>query len=386
MAAQNFTMPALSPTMTEGNIANWKVKEGDVFSAGDVLLEIETDKASMDVEAQDDGIMAKIILGDGSKQIQVGTRIGVLAESGDDLSILEIPAEENAPKQESKKAEDAPSSARDEASPPPKKQKAPSSTAAKAQTKPLLPSVEHLIHAEGLDMSEVSKMTPTGPNNRLLKGDVLAYIGSIKASYPADLATKINKLSHLDLSNIKLAAPLPAPKKAEAKKPEAPQVSQVKLSISMAEVSKVQSRIQSTLGVFMPLSTFIARATDLANDDLPRSKTAKPSSTELFNDILGLSTVSTPVRGSFMPQISAFPQTALDTVPRAPASRKSDIIDILSGKKEIKKSASAARLPGLAANVNVFSVQVPKGDEKRAKVFLERIKAVLESEPGSLVL
>ena len=67
LAAHSFTMPALSPTMTEGNIAKWSVKEGDSFSAGDVLLEIETDKASMDVEAQDDGIMAKIVQGDGAR-------------------------------------------------------------------------------------------------------------------------------------------------------------------------------------------------------------------------------------------------------------------------------------------------------------------------------
>lgn len=60
LAAHNFTMPAMSPTMTEGNIAAWKVKEGDSFSAGDLLLEIETDKAQMDVEAQEDGVMAKI--------------------------------------------------------------------------------------------------------------------------------------------------------------------------------------------------------------------------------------------------------------------------------------------------------------------------------------
>ena len=54
--AINILMPALSPTMTEGNIASWKVKEGERFSAGDVLLEIETNKATMDVEAQDDGV------------------------------------------------------------------------------------------------------------------------------------------------------------------------------------------------------------------------------------------------------------------------------------------------------------------------------------------
>ena len=90
-------MPAMSPTMTEGNIATWKVKEGDSFSAGDVLLEIETDKAQMDVEAQEDGIMAKIMTQDGAKAVKVGQRIAVLADAGDDISSLEIPAEE-APK------------------------------------------------------------------------------------------------------------------------------------------------------------------------------------------------------------------------------------------------------------------------------------------------
>src|SRR5277367_1469745 len=93
----NFTMPAMSPTMTEGNIASWKVKEGDSFSTGDVLLEIETDKATMDVEAQDDGIMAKIFAPDGSKNVQVGTRIAVLADEGDDISSLEIPPDDSKP-------------------------------------------------------------------------------------------------------------------------------------------------------------------------------------------------------------------------------------------------------------------------------------------------
>ena len=58
-----FQMPAMSPTMTEGGIASWKKQEGDSFTTGDVLVEIETDKATIDVEAQDDGILAKIIVG-----------------------------------------------------------------------------------------------------------------------------------------------------------------------------------------------------------------------------------------------------------------------------------------------------------------------------------
>lgn len=61
-ALSKFQMPAMSPTMTEGGIASWKLKEGDSFTTGDVLVEIETDKATIDVEAQDDGILAKIIV------------------------------------------------------------------------------------------------------------------------------------------------------------------------------------------------------------------------------------------------------------------------------------------------------------------------------------
>ena len=105
-AAQNFSMPALSPTMTEGNIASWKIKEGESFTAGDVLLEIETDKATMDVEAQDDGILFKIIQGNETKGVKVGERIAVTAEEGDDINSLEMPAESNAPaKAEASKAE-----------------------------------------------------------------------------------------------------------------------------------------------------------------------------------------------------------------------------------------------------------------------------------------
>jgi len=396
-AASNFTMPALSPTMTEGNIASWKVKEGDSFVAGDVLLEIETDKATMDVEAQDDGIMAKITMQDGSKGIKVGTRIGVIAEAGDDIQSLEIPAETSAPspKEESSKPDPAKTSPSQAEAPPTSK---PSSNAfadsqkstsgkAKKQTYPLLPSVEHLIHEHGLDSSAIDKMTPTGPNNRLLKGDVLAYLGSISSSYPAELSGKIAKLSHLDLSNIKLAPPPPAPKSAAPTKPEPAPETKVALPISMSAVLEVQKRIQSTLGITMPLSTFIARATEFANDDLPKSKTAKPTADELFNAVLGLDKVNSTVRGSFMPQITTLSPNPI--AQRTSTAKKSDILDILSGKstgrseKRVSKEVSAI---SAAVPMNIFEVSVMRGDEKRATVFLERVREVLEKEPGRLVL
>lgn len=395
LAAQNFTMPALSPTMTEGNIAKWNVKEGDSFSAGDVLLEIETDKASMDVEAQDDGIIAKIIQGDGSKGIQVGTRIGVLAEPGDDLSSLELPAEDRpvkpSPKQEASTPEpqaEPPKSSSSESSPPPAKK---SFGPAKKQTYPLLPSVEHLIHENGLDASAIDNMTPSGPNNRLLKGDVLAYLGSIKSSYPTELSAKIAKLSHLDLSNIKVATPAPKPAaKAAPAAGAVPQDVDVSIPISMKAVLEVQKRIQSSLGVFMPLSTFIARATDVANDDLPRSKNYKPTADELFNQVLGLDKVTSAngTRGSFLPQITALPGASpIASLAKTPA-KKVDVIDILSGNTSSSTSnlAAAKPVPGLSASVNVFTVKAPKGDEKRANAFLQRVKTVLEGEPGRLVL
>jgi hypothetical protein len=404
LAAQNFTMPALSPTMTEGNIASWKVKEGDSFSAGDVLLEIETDKASMDVEAQDDGIMAKITQGDGTKGIKVGSRIGVIAEAGDDIGSLEMPAEEKpeapSPKEESAKPNKETNSESQGEAPPTSK---PSSSAgesklekkskgpAKKQTKPLLPSVQALINEKGLEQADIDKMTPSGPNNRLLKGDVLAYLGTISESYPTELASKIQKLMHLDLSNIKLAAVAPSPAKApeRAEKPAAEVPSQVAVSISMASVIEVQSRVQKTLGVFMPLSTFISRATDIANDNLPKSKTYQPSADELFNDILGTNKVTTSsgVRGSFLPQITALPTSAPSTPVRSTSAKSSDIIDILTGTTKRKSPSLAGRpVSGLSNSVNVFSVSVPKGDEKRARVFLGRVKSVLETEPGRLVL
>ncbi|KIJ43980.1 hypothetical protein M422DRAFT_30559 [Sphaerobolus stellatus SS14] len=178
-----FQMPAMSPTMTEGGIASWKKKEGESFTAGDVLLEIETDKATIDVEAQDDGILGKVIKADGSKNVPVGAVIALLAQEGDDISNLEIPAEEasaptppppSVPKAERKEEEPKPA-------PPSPPQ--PSQSGAKTQidhSKPVFPSVLRLL--EENHVADVSSIKGTGIRGMLTKGDVLAYLG--KASGP----------------------------------------------------------------------------------------------------------------------------------------------------------------------------------------------------------
>ncbi|MDG2205304.1 MAG: hypothetical protein P8M79_08660, partial [Alphaproteobacteria bacterium] len=84
--AIHVLMPALSPTMTEGTIANWMKSEGDKVVSGDVLCEIETDKATMEVEAVDEGVLGKILIAAGTEGVAVNTPIAVILEEGEDTS------------------------------------------------------------------------------------------------------------------------------------------------------------------------------------------------------------------------------------------------------------------------------------------------------------
>ncbi|EXJ86371.1 hypothetical protein A1O3_03322 [Capronia epimyces CBS 606.96] len=401
-------MPAMSPTMTEGNISAWKVKEGESFSTGDVILEIETDKASMDVEAQDDGVVAKIFAEDGSKAVKVGTRIAVLADPGDDISNLEIPPDDSQPVQseadnvkggEDSKYESSGVEKEIKGTPQnkrPAEDKPTTSPSGPGQNPkyPLYPSVITLVHENHISDEEVAKIPATGPNGRLLKGDVLAYLGTIDSDYTAKLAKRIGDLEHLDLSGIKILQPAAQPTAATATTippaPEPLKTSSVSLTISLAEVLKVQQRIQDTLGVTVPLSTFLARAVDLANDDLPRPKGQKSSADDLFNAVLGLDTVPTTSRGAYLPQIDALPARSSTKSPPRPSAKKPDIIDILSGKAVPERSArrpssSGNKLSTADGALNVFSLAVPVGEEKRARTFLERVKTVLQVEPGKLI-
>src|SRR5437868_8269499 len=90
-------MPALSPTMEEGTLAKWLVKEGDKVVSGDILAEIETDKATMEFEAVDEGTIAKILVAEGTDEVKVGTVIALIAGEGEDASAAPAPAAEAAP-------------------------------------------------------------------------------------------------------------------------------------------------------------------------------------------------------------------------------------------------------------------------------------------------
>ncbi|MGI9376462.1 MAG: pyruvate dehydrogenase complex dihydrolipoamide acetyltransferase [Tsuneonella suprasediminis] len=165
-------MPALSPTMEEGTLAKWLVKEGDTVSAGDIMAEIETDKATMEFEAVDEGTIAKIEIPEGSEGVKVGTVIALLAGDGEDageVAASAAPKEEAAaaPAKEAPKKSESASATQGEAAVPAAR------TAPKADGGRIIasPLAKRIAEQKGIDLSVV---TGSGPNGRIVKADVEA--------------------------------------------------------------------------------------------------------------------------------------------------------------------------------------------------------------------
>lgn len=168
--AINITMPALSPTMEEGTLAKWNVKPGDTVEAGDVIAEIETDKATMEVEAVDEGVVAQILVDAGTEGVKVNAVIAVLAEDGEDASSVtaEAPAAAPAPASEPAKA-DAPAPAKQVASTP---VQMPALGAGDDRIK-ASPLARRIAALKGIDLSSL-KGKGSGPHGRIVKKDVEA--------------------------------------------------------------------------------------------------------------------------------------------------------------------------------------------------------------------
>ncbi len=174
----NITMPALSPTMEEGNLAKWLVKEGDQVSAGDVIAEIETDKATMEVEAVDEGTVGKIVVPAGTSGVKVNELIAVLLEDGEDASSIDTSGGSAAP---------ASSSGGDKAPAVPESSPA-IEVGAKAATDPVpapkaadgnrifsSPLARRLAQLNGLDLKALSG---SGPHGRIVKRDIEAALAA----------------------------------------------------------------------------------------------------------------------------------------------------------------------------------------------------------------
>ncbi|MFN3777238.1 pyruvate dehydrogenase complex dihydrolipoamide acetyltransferase [Sphingomonas parapaucimobilis] len=207
-------MPALSPTMEEGTLAKWLVKEGDTVKSGDIMAEIETDKATMEFEAVDEGVIAKILVSEGSDNVKVGTVIAILAEEGEDAASVQAPTKSETPApanpmptdptdpnktgSEAKPAERTVEQAEDHGKPADSGK--PAGNGGRAIASPL---ARRIASQKGLDLSA---LTGSGPNGRIVKADVEnAQPGQAKGAAPAAAASSSEAAS----------VPAPAPKPAQ---------------------------------------------------------------------------------------------------------------------------------------------------------------------------
>ena len=182
----DILMPALSPTMEEGTLAKWLVKEGDSVASGDVIAEIETDKATMEVEAVDEGVVAKLVVAAGTEGVAVNAVIAVLAEEGEDPASVQAGGG-GAPTPSTAPAAAEPEQAPD-AEPAPAPTPAPvaagvpvAAPAASGDRVLASPLARRLASQNGLDLSAIGG---SGPNGRVVKRDIEAAIagGGAKAA------------------------------------------------------------------------------------------------------------------------------------------------------------------------------------------------------------
>ncbi|XP_051681937.2 pyruvate dehydrogenase protein X component, mitochondrial isoform X2 [Oryctolagus cuniculus] len=174
-------MPSLSPTMEEGNIVKWLKKEGEAVSAGDALCEIETDKAVVTLDASDDGILAKIVVEEGTKNIKLGSLIGLIVEEGADWKNVEIPKDVGPPPPAAKPSVPPPSP-EPQISTPVKREHTPGTLQLR-----LSPAARNILEKHALDAGQG---TATGPRGIFTKEDALRLVqlkqtGKIPDSRPA---------------------------------------------------------------------------------------------------------------------------------------------------------------------------------------------------------
>jgi pyruvate dehydrogenase E2 component (dihydrolipoamide acetyltransferase) len=219
--ATNILMPALSPTMTEGTLARWLKAEGDVIKAGDVIAEIETDKATMEVEAVDEGILGKILVPGGTEKVAVNAPIAVLVEKGETVGAAPAaaPAQVAAPV-----AAAAPATAPAPVAHP----------AAKGDRVVASPLAKRIAQQLGVNLAGLAG---TGPGGRIVKADVQAAASAPKPAAPAPVAAP---------------APAPAPVAAPAPKAPAPIITAPHKAVPNSSMRKVIARRLSEAKATVP--------------------------------------------------------------------------------------------------------------------------------------
>jgi len=270
-------MPALSPTMEEGTLARWLIKPGDKVQAGDIMAEIETDKATMEFEAVDEGTLASIAVEEGSEGVKVGTVIAMLAEEGEDVDeaakaapagdagdAREEKVEQEAKRTEEPKAEAQPTAA----------SAAPQPTGDRIVASPL---AKRIAEQKGLDLSQVKG---SGPNGRIVKADVeKAQPG--KASATADKAMTDPKTPAKTPAESDFGAPYEAQKLNNVRKVIARRLTEAKqtiphiyltVDVRLDALLKLRSQLNASLeadGVKLSVNDLLIKALARALQRVP---------------------------------------------------------------------------------------------------------------------
>lgn len=204
--AIKIEMPKLSDTMEEGVIAKWNVKEGDKISAGDIIAEVETDKATMDVEAFDDGTLLKIIPQEGDA-VPLGGLIAVIGEEGEDISDIldgaggggssEGSSSDDSDKKEEKKSEEKEEDKSEEKTE--SKETSSESDTGRVKASPL---AKKMAEDKGIDLTSVQG---SGPDGRVVKKDIEDYKGGSSLSKPSSSSTASKSFESLESKEVKVS-------------------------------------------------------------------------------------------------------------------------------------------------------------------------------------
>ena len=298
-------MPALSPTMEEGTLAKWLVKEGDQVSSGDIMAEIETDKATMEFEAVDEGTIAKIVVAEGTDGVKVGTVIALLAGEDEDAG--------EAPKEETPKPKEDPASDKPEDPNKPADDKAAAASKpsgdedhgrpaeAKAAPKPAgdgervkaSPLARRIAVEKGVELSALSG---SGPNGRIVKADVEGAKTGAAPAKAADAPKGEAEAAEAPKAAAPASAPAPAEPKAvwfdESIPHEAEKLSNVRKTIARRLTESKQTIPHIYLTVDVRLDALLKLRSDLNTALEPRG--VKLSVNDLLVKALGVALIQVP--------------------------------------------------------------------------------------------
>jgi pyruvate dehydrogenase E2 component (dihydrolipoamide acetyltransferase) len=349
-------MPALSPTMEEGTLAKWLVKEGDTVKSGDIMAEIETDKATMEFEAVDEGVIAKIVIAEGTDNVKVGAVIAILTEEGEDAAAVSAPTKSETPQptddqfkgrpeptdpnktgSEAKPVDRTITQAEDHGKPAGGGEAPKGVAPAGGQRVKASPLARRIAAEKGIELSGVSG---SGPNGRIVKADV----ESAKSGAAAEPVAGTNDATPA------AAAPVAAPAAKPAAVPDIPheatKLSNMRKTIARRLTESKQTVPHIYLTVDVQLDALLKLRSDL-NASL-ESRGVKLSVNDMLVKALAQALIAVPkCNVMFTPdQLISFKRADISVAVSTPAGL---ITPIVTGADTKSLSAISAEIKDLAA-------------------------------------